>query len=122
MQIGSSCSGYSSQMSALQATGYAGNLQAPPINPMEATQKNDPLREYVNSLDSEEGEAIQSSLQSLSKEGKEALKSELEAFRPEADNLSQEEREEGFMQILNDVFSKYGQDTGATSALLSVYA
>lgn len=82
----------------------------------------DPLSEYVNSIDSEDGSAIQASLANLSVDGQEALKEALEAFREEGMTLSQEDREEGFMSILNDVFTEYGGDTGATSAILSTYA
>jgi len=82
----------------------------------------DPLSEYVNSIDSEDGTAIQSSLESLSVDGQNALKEALGAFREEGMTLSQEDREEGFMSILNDVFSEYGGDSGATSAILSTYA
>lgn len=82
----------------------------------------DPLSEYVNSIDSEDGSAIQASLANLSVDGQEALKKALEAFREEGMTLSQNDREEGFMSILNDVFTKYGGDTGATSAILSTYA
>lgn len=82
----------------------------------------DPLSEYVNSIDSEDGSAIQASLANLSVDGQEALKEALEAFREEGMTLSQNDREEGFMSILNDVFTEYGGDTGATSAILSTYA
>lgn len=108
-----------SSSSATQGTQEAGNRPPPPP---PGGGGEDPLSEYINSIDSEDGTAIQSSLSSLSVDGQEALKEALEAFREEGMTLSQDDREEGFMSILNDVFSEFGGDSGASSAILSTYA
>ncbi len=115
-----------SAMSGMQgmqgAQGGGGMPPPPPPGGGKGGGGEDPLSEYINSIDSEDGTAIQSSLASLSVDGQDALKEALGAFREEGMTLSQEDREEGFMSILNDVFSEFGGDSGASSAILSTYA
>ncbi|HHD72888.1 MAG TPA: hypothetical protein ENL02_03130, partial [Epsilonproteobacteria bacterium] len=84
-------------MQGVQGSQKAGNMPPPPPPGMGGMggmggpggpKGADPLSEYVNSIDSEDGTAIRKSLESLSVDGQEALKEALENFREEALTLS----------------------------------
>ena len=127
MQIGQSMMGIKPTQPQAPTPPPGGNIEnrqppSEPSAPSAPSGQNDPLSQYVHSLDSEDGEAIKNSLDNLSIDGREALKAELESFKPFAQTLSQQEREKGFLEILNTIFTKYGGDSKVTGNLLSMYA
>ena len=92
----------------------------PPPPPPEGGEN--PLMDFIVSIDEEQGTVIENALINLSSEGQSAFKEALEAYKEIEMNATQDEREQQFLTILNDIFTQYDQDTTAIGILLSQYA
>lgn len=108
-------------MARTEGSQLSGAMPPPPPPPSQSSS-DDTLLELLTSLNEDEATSIAQSLINLSDEGKEALKDSLKNFQEESLTLTQTQREQNFLEILNEAFQNYGGDTTTTGIILSTYA